>query len=115
MDSAPKPDNLNPTIGMPLTEDEAKLLWSYKDTHQFKLFCKAVVFMYAKEAAMLVKAKADPMDIVQRQGRLQGLLQARSLLSEGIMPAEEVEPQLGGRHRNVRVAIPIPRKNSDAT
>lgn len=109
MEENKKLDLSNPMIAEPLTEEERKVLWAYKDSHQFKIFAKAITFMYARQAAYLVEVK--PEYLQQAQGRLQGLLQARTLVNEAIVPPDQIAEMGRPGPRLPRLARPIIRKN----
>ena len=64
-----------------LTEDEKVFLYQQRNSEHYRVFSKAITYLYSLEAARMVHAKPD--ELLQFQGKGQGLLLARSLLHLG--------------------------------
>lgn len=67
-----------------LSEQEKQTLYDNRNSELYRVFAKAVTYMYSIKAAEL--AHAQPQDLVRYQGIMQGLLIAKNILSLGQMP-----------------------------
>ncbi len=83
-------------IAFPLTVDEKRFLYDQSKSEHFRVYDRAITYLYGVEAAMLVNADRESLPIIQ--GRLQGLLMAKNLLSQG-MPPEPDQPARAANHR----------------
>lgn len=70
-----------------LTEEEKQALYDYRNSEAFKVFQKAVVYLYQLDAARLSVCKQEELPVMQ--GRLQGLLAARNILVFGTYPPDK--------------------------
>jgi hypothetical protein len=70
-----------------LTEDEKVFLREHSKSEQFRVFSKAVTYLYSLDCARLSSVPRDDLPVVQ--GRLQGLLAARNILVFGKLPDQK--------------------------
>jgi hypothetical protein len=70
-----------------LDESEKQFLYEQRYSEHFRVFQKAIVYLYSLEATKLSVAQQAELPVYQ--GRLQGLLIAKNLLCMGSFPEEQ--------------------------
>ncbi len=67
-----------------LTEADRQLLYEQRHSEQFRVFSKAIKYLESVAHARLTVAQQAELPVLQ--GKLQGLLAARNILSLGKLP-----------------------------
>ncbi len=67
-----------------LTMEEKKFLWEQRQSEHFRVYDKAITYLWSLKAAEL--ASATPDTLLKYQGVIQGLTIAKNLLSLGAIP-----------------------------
>ncbi len=73
-------------LATPLSDEERDFLFEQRNSYHYRLFEKAILWLYGREANQLVQCK--PESLVQKQGILIGLTMAKNLMTLGKMPEE---------------------------
>lgn len=67
-----------------LDEVERNFLYEHRNSEHFRVFQKAIIYLYSLDCARLSLAKQEELPMMQ--GRLQGLMAAKNLLALGKFP-----------------------------
>jgi hypothetical protein len=71
-------------LAQALTDEEKQYLFDQRNSEQFRIFSKAITYLYSLKAAEL--ANTTPELLLRYQGILQGLLISKNLLVLGKFP-----------------------------
>jgi hypothetical protein len=71
-------------LAPPLTEQDKQFLWEQRHSEHFRVYQKAITWLYSLECARIASSKAE--DLLRHQGVLNGLLTAKNILVHGKVP-----------------------------
>lgn len=80
-----------------LTSEEAQFLYEQRGSEHFRIFQKAITYLYSLEAARM--ASTTPELLLRFQGVAQGLLVAKNLLCLGKFPESNTSIRKAGTRK----------------